>query len=128
VPDQLGAAHQWGDLAGGLAVAGPLLDAAVDRAVAGGASYADVRLSETQELRRYAVSGRAPDERIEGSLGLGARARTDGIGDRLITQPAARSRRPVTNGDRAAFPRPAAPDKLGIRRGESSRAPRRESS
>ena len=60
--DELAAAHRWGELAGGLAAAGPLLDAAVGRAAGGGASYADVRLSETQELRLYAVSGRAPDE------------------------------------------------------------------
>lgn len=73
------AAHQWGDLAGGLAVAGPLLDAAVAAADAGGASYADVRLSETEELRLYAVSGRAPDERVEGSLGLGVRVLIDGV-------------------------------------------------
>ena len=49
----------------------PLLDAAVGEAAAAGAQYADVRLSETQELRLYAVSGRAPDERVEGRLGLG---------------------------------------------------------
>ena len=75
----LGPAHRWGDLAGGLATAGPLLDAAVGAAAAGGASYADVRLSETQELRLYAVSGAAPDERIEGSLGLGVRVLVDGV-------------------------------------------------
>ena len=76
----LGPAHRWGDLAGGLAAAGPLLDAAVGTAAAaGGASYADVRLSETQELRLYAVSGSAPDERIEGSLGLGVRVLVDGV-------------------------------------------------
>jgi TldD protein len=80
----LQAAHRWGDLAGGLATAGLLLDAAVGAASAGGASaggatYADVRLSETQELRLYAVSGRAPDERIEGSLGIGVRVLVDGV-------------------------------------------------
>ncbi len=75
----LAAAHQWGELAGGLAATGPLLDAAVGTAADGGASYADVRLSETQELRLYAVSGRAPDERIEGSLGLGVRVLVDGV-------------------------------------------------
>ena len=73
------AAHQWGDLAGGLAAAGPLLDSAVGAAADGGASFADVRLSESQELRLYAVSGRAPDERIEGSLGLGVRVLADGV-------------------------------------------------
>ena len=77
--DELAAAHRWGELAGGLAAAGPLLDAAVGRAAGGGASYADVRLSETQELRLYAVSGRAPDERVEGSLGLGVRVLVDGV-------------------------------------------------
>ena len=56
-----------------------LLDDAVGAAAAGGASYADVRLSETQELRLYAVSGGAPDERIEGSLGLGVRVLADGV-------------------------------------------------
>jgi TldD protein len=75
----LSAAHQWGDLAGGLAAAGPLLDAAVAAAAGDGASYADVRLSETQELRLYAVSGRVPDERLEGSLGLGVRVLADGV-------------------------------------------------
>ncbi|MGH3395295.1 MAG: PmbA/TldA family metallopeptidase, partial [Streptosporangiaceae bacterium] len=77
--DRLAAAHQWGDLAGGLPAAGPLLDAAVGEAAAAGAQYADVRLSETQELRLYAVSGRAPDERVEGSLGLGVRVLVDGV-------------------------------------------------
>ena len=38
-----------------------------------------MRLSETQELRLYAVSGRAPDERVEGSLGLGVRVLVDGV-------------------------------------------------
>jgi len=77
--EDLGPAHRWGDLAGGLATAGPLLDDAVGAAAAGGASYADVRLSEAQELRLYAVSGGAPDERIEGSLGLGVRVLVDGV-------------------------------------------------
>ena len=76
---ELGAAHRWGELAGGLATAGPLLEAAIGTAAEGGASYADVRLSETQELRLYAVSGRAPDERIEGNLGLGVRVLVDGV-------------------------------------------------
>jgi TldD protein len=80
VSDELAAAHRWGELGGGLAgPAGPLLEAAVGRAAEGGASYADVRLSETQELRLYAVSGRAPDERVEGSLGLGVRVLVDGV-------------------------------------------------
>jgi len=78
-PGELGTGHQWGDLAGGLATAGSLLDAAVGAAAEGGAGFADVRLSETQELRLYAVSGRAPDERIEGSLGLGVRVLVDGV-------------------------------------------------
>ena len=77
--EELTPAHQWGDLGGGLATAGPLLDAAVGAAAAAGASYADVRLSETQELRLYAVSGRAPDERLEGNLGLGVRVLVDGV-------------------------------------------------
>ncbi|MFY9890694.1 MAG: hypothetical protein WAK71_20435, partial [Streptosporangiaceae bacterium] len=58
--DALTAAHRWGSLAAGLGAAGPLLDAAVGAAAEAGASYADVRLSETEELRLYAVSGRAP--------------------------------------------------------------------
>ncbi len=78
-PADRGAAHQWGELAGGLEAAGPLLTAAVAAAQEAGASYADVRLSETQELRLYAVSGRAPDERIESSLGLGVRVLLDGV-------------------------------------------------
>ena len=57
--DELAAAHRWGELAGGLAAAGPLLDAAVGEAAAAGAQYADVRLSEVEELRLYAVSGMA---------------------------------------------------------------------
>ncbi len=77
--EELTPAHQWGDLGGGLATAGPLLDTAVGVAAADGASYADVRLSETQELRLYAVSGRAPDERLEGNLGLGVRVLLDGV-------------------------------------------------
>jgi TldD protein len=71
-------AHDWGDLRE-LTTAGPLLDAAVGTATAGGAQYADVRLGEAQELRLYAVSGRAPDERVEGSLGLGVRVLVDGV-------------------------------------------------
>lgn len=74
-----GSAHRWGDLSGGLDTAGPLLDGAIGTAAAGKASYADVRLSETQELRLYAVSGRAPDERIESSLGIGVRVLVDGV-------------------------------------------------
>ena len=77
--DALTAAHRWGSLAAGLGAAGPLLDAAVGAAAEGGASFADVRLSETEELRLYAVSGRAPDERTEGSLGLGVRVLVDGV-------------------------------------------------
>ncbi|HUB39863.1 MAG TPA: TldD/PmbA family protein [Streptosporangiaceae bacterium] len=77
--EELGDAHRWGELAGGLTAADPLLAAAVGTAAEGGASYADVRLSETEELRLYAVSGLAPDERIEGSLGLGVRVLVDGV-------------------------------------------------
>jgi len=79
VPAELAAAHRWGDLRGGLATAGPLLDAAIGAAAEGGADYADVRLSETEELRLYAVSERAVDERIEGSLGLGVRVVVNGV-------------------------------------------------
>ena len=74
------------------AAASPLLDAAVGEAAAAGAQYADVRLSETQELRLYAVSGRAPDERVEGSLGLGVRVLVDGVWG-FASRAAARGRR-----------------------------------
>jgi TldD protein len=74
----LGAAHRWGELAGGLSAAADELDAAMDEATALGASFADARLSETEELRLYAVSGRPVDERVEGNSGIGVRALVDG--------------------------------------------------
>ncbi len=72
----LAAAHRWGSLDDALARA--LTGAAVDEARAAGATFADVRLSETEELRLYAVSGQAPDERVEGHAGLGVRVVVDG--------------------------------------------------
>lgn len=76
---EVSAEHRWGDLADGLRAVGPLLDAAVGTAESMGAGYADVRLSETQELRLYASSSGAPDERIEGSLGIGVRVLVNGV-------------------------------------------------
>ena len=76
---ELASAHQWGELSGGLQAAGPWLDAALGEAAAGGASYADVRLSETEELRLYAVSNRPVDERLEGNAGIGVRVLVDGV-------------------------------------------------
>ena len=78
-PDALAPAHRWGDLGDGLAAAGPLLDAAIGAAAAPDVSYADVRLSEAEELRLYATSGRATDERVEGNLGIGVRVLADGV-------------------------------------------------
>ena len=74
----LGPAHRWGDLSGGLECVAGLLEAAIDEARALGASFADARLSETEELRLYAVSGRPVDERLEGNAGIGVRALLDG--------------------------------------------------
>ena len=67
-------AHRWG----ALAAPGPELDEALAEAAALGAEFADVRLSETEELRLYAVSGRPVDERVEGNAGIGVRALVDG--------------------------------------------------
>ena len=69
-------AHHWGDVSSELAAT--LTRAAIDEAMAGGATFADVRLSETEEMRLYAVSGSAPDERLEGHSGLGVRVIVDG--------------------------------------------------
>jgi TldD protein len=74
----LSPAHRWGELSGGLAGVADLLEAAIDEAQALGASFADARLSETEELRLYAVSGRPVDERLEGNAGIGVRALVDG--------------------------------------------------
>ncbi len=75
---ELASAHLWGELSGGLDAAGPWLDAALGEAEALGASYADVRLSEAEELRLYAVSNRPVDERLEGNAGIGVRVLVDG--------------------------------------------------
>jgi TldD protein len=69
-------AHRWGDVDRATATA--LARAVVAEAQAAGAHFCDVRLSETEELRLYAVSGQAPDERVEGHAGVGARVLVDG--------------------------------------------------
>jgi TldD protein len=76
---QLGPAHRWGALVGGLDAVGSLLDSALEEAAARGASFADVRLSEAEELRLYAMSDRPADERLEASAGIGVRALVDGV-------------------------------------------------
>lgn len=73
----LSAAHQWGELTSGSAKS--LLEEVVAEAARAGAGFCDVRLSETEELRLYAVSNQVPDERIEGHAGIGARVLVDGV-------------------------------------------------
>ncbi len=75
----LSSPHRWGELRGGLAAVGAELDAALGEAAALGASFADVRLSETEELRLYAVSSQPVDERLEGNAGVGVRVLVDGV-------------------------------------------------
>lgn len=72
-------AHAWGGLSGGLAAVRAELEDALGEAAAGGASFADVRLSEVEELRLYAVRSRAPDERLEANAGIGVRVLVDGV-------------------------------------------------
>ncbi len=74
----LGPAHRWGDLSCGLPSVSSTLEAALDEARTHGAGFADARLSETEELRLYAVSGRPVDERVEGNAGIGVRVLLDG--------------------------------------------------
>ncbi len=73
----LATAHQWGQL--DRASATVLLHDAVAEAEAAGAGFCDVRLSETEELRLYAVSRQAPDERLESHAGMGVRVLVDGV-------------------------------------------------
>lgn len=77
--DRLLPAHRWGNLGRGLRDAVPLLEEAVAEAITAGASFADVRLSEVEELRLYAVLGRDSDERIECNAGIGVRVLVDGV-------------------------------------------------
>ena len=70
-------AHQWGAVT--RASAEPLLSGVVAAAQEAGADFCDVSLSETEEMRLYAVSGVAPDERVEGHAGLGVRVLVDGV-------------------------------------------------
>jgi TldD protein len=70
-------AHEWGDV--DRATADAVLRSVVDEARHGGAEYCDVRLSETEEMRLYAVSGVAPDERLESHAGVGVRVLVDGV-------------------------------------------------
>ena len=78
MPDStLLSAHQWGEL--DRASAKALLLDVVAEANAAGAEFCDVRLSEAEELRLYAVSKQAPDERLESNAGIGARVLVDGV-------------------------------------------------
>lgn len=70
-------AHRWGGLSRASATA--LLREVVAEAEAAGAEFCDVRLSETEELRLYAVSDQAPDERLESHAGIGARVLVGGV-------------------------------------------------
>ncbi len=74
---ELSRAHQWGEV--DRATATTLLSGVVAEAEVHGAQFCDVRLSETEELRLYAVSNQAPDERLEGHAGLGVRVLVDGV-------------------------------------------------
>ena len=69
--------HQWGVVTGD--AARPLLSGVVTAAQEAGAEFCDVRLSETEEMRLYAVSGVAPDERVEGHAGIGVRVLVNGV-------------------------------------------------
>ena len=73
----LTSSHLWGAVT--RAVATPILSDAVSAAREAGAEFCDVRLSETEEMRLYAVSGTAPDERVEGHAGVGVRVLVDGV-------------------------------------------------
>jgi TldD protein len=75
--EELSGAHQWGRV--DRATATTLLGGVVAEAEAHGAQFCDVRLSETEELRLYAVSNQAPDERLEGHAGVGVRVLVDGV-------------------------------------------------
>jgi TldD protein len=78
VPDHsLGSAHRWGVVSRSTATV--LLSSAIAHARDAGAEFCDVRLSETEEMRLYAVSGVAPDERIEGHAGIGVRVLVNGV-------------------------------------------------
>ena len=70
-------AHQWGDVH--RAAANALMKQAIAAAREAGAQFCDVRLSETEEMRLYAVSGVAADERLEGHAGIGVRVLVDGV-------------------------------------------------
>ncbi len=69
--------HQWGVVT--RAAARPLLSGVIAAAQEAGAEFCDVRLSETEEMRLYAVSGVAPDERVEGHAGIGVRVLVNGV-------------------------------------------------
>jgi TldD protein len=74
---ELLSAHQWGEV--DRASAETVMSAVLADAQTHGAEFCDVRLSETEELRLYAVSNQAPDERLEGHAGLGVRVLVDGV-------------------------------------------------
>jgi TldD protein len=69
-------AHQWGDLSEDKVAAALLAE--VMSALDGRVAYGDARLVEAEELRLYHQLGRDPDERLEGSIGIGVRVIVDG--------------------------------------------------
>jgi TldD protein len=69
-------AHQWGDLRDDTVAAALLAETM--SVLDGRASYGDARLVEAEELRLYHQLGRDPDERLEGSVGIGVRVLVDG--------------------------------------------------
>lgn len=70
--------HVWGSLAGA-AAGDALAGQALDVAVAGGASFADVRVGEIEEQRRYLDRHGSLEDRVEHSAGLGVRVLVAGM-------------------------------------------------
>jgi TldD protein len=68
--------HQWGDLRDDTVAATLLAEALA--VLDGRVRYGDARLIEAEELRHYHQLGRDPDERLEGSIGIGVRVLVDG--------------------------------------------------
>ncbi|HTW19520.1 MAG TPA: TldD/PmbA family protein [Mycobacteriales bacterium] len=71
-------AHDWGAMREP-ADARPLLEAALAVATENGASFAEARVVECEELRHYTVLGSAADRRIEHDLGIAVRVLVDGV-------------------------------------------------
>lgn len=70
-------AHDWGSLKED-ADAEAIIDRALDAATRE-ASYVDVRLAESEEMRLYGQMNAHPDERVEHSMGIGVRTLVDGV-------------------------------------------------